>query len=79
MEPILTAHARQSKRGIQLEWIKLCLAKAESVEDQTDGNRHYLRSVPDFRNRVLRVVVNETTEPSRVVTAFFDRRVSLKK
>ena len=35
---------------------------------------HRLAPVAEFGNLVLRVVVNGTVNPPRVVTAYFDRR-----
>ena len=33
------------------------------------------RCIPEFGNRVLRVVVNKAAEPIRIVSVFFDRRM----
>ena len=35
--------------------------------------KHALRRIPEYDDRILRVVYNETSEPWRVVTVFFDR------
>ncbi len=34
---------------------------------------HALRAIPEFGDRVLRVIYNRTRQPPHVVTAFFDR------
>ena len=35
---------------------------------------HRLARIPEWGNRVLRVIVNGKSVPPRIVTAFFDRR-----
>jgi len=35
---------------------------------------HRLDAIPEFGNRVLRVIVNIAATPPRVITAYFDRR-----
>jgi hypothetical protein len=35
--------------------------------------KRYFRPIPEFGGRVLRVAVNVTVEPPRVVSVFFDR------
>ena len=63
------------ERGIQEEWVERTVSQPESIEDREDGTRHYLRRIPEFEGRWLRVVVNVTVEPAARVTAFFDRRL----
>ena len=77
MELILTAHARQvmAERGILLEWVQRAVdAPALRNRDPYDEEveRFYL-PVAERGNRVLRVAVNVTSDPWRVVTVFFDR------
>ena len=36
------------------------------------------RKIPEFGGRVLRVAVNTTVEPNRVVSVFFDRQMKGK-
>ncbi|MDP8238609.1 MAG: hypothetical protein P9X24_05935 [Candidatus Hatepunaea meridiana] len=36
---------------------------------------HRLAAIPEFGNRVLRIIVKKKTQPEVVVTAFFDRRL----
>ena len=38
---------------------------------------HRLARIPEFNNRVLRVVVNNQKTPLHIVTVFFDRRRTL--
>jgi hypothetical protein len=74
----LTEHARDSleKRKIELSWVEKTIAAPEAVEpDPVDPDlEHRLARIPDWGNRVLRVIVNRSATPLRIVTAFFDRR-----
>lgn len=74
---VLTKHAEtiMEVREIQLAWVERALANPENVvPDKVDPNlRHALRRIPEYGDRILRVVYNETNEPWRVVTVFFDR------
>lgn len=63
------------ERGISLEWAERALADPEMTEKHDDGTTHYIKRIPEFGNRWLRVVVNETEIPARRVTVFFDRRL----
>ncbi len=78
----LTHHARTAmrEREIAIEWIERTVNNPELVlPDSEDSSieRRY-RSVPEFGGRVLRVAVNVTVEPHRVVSVFFDRRMKGK-
>lgn len=77
MELILTAHARRAmaERGIPIDWVQRTVdAPASRSRDPYDEevDRFYL-PIAEHGNRVLRVAVNVTADPWRVVTAFFDR------
>jgi hypothetical protein len=76
----LTEHAQKRllKRRIQLEWVAATLEHpARMVSDPDDPELvHALRSIPERGFRVLRVIYNETVEPLRVVTAYFDDKVT---
>ena len=77
MELILTAHARQvmAERDIPLDWVQRTVdAPALRSRDPYDEEveRFYL-PIAERGNRVLRVAVNVTSDPWRVVSAFFDR------
>ncbi len=39
---------------------------------------HALRAIPEFGDRVLRVIYNRTKHPPHIVTAFFDRSMKGK-
>ncbi len=74
---ILTAHAEKVlvERGIALEWVEGALhSPDELIPDREDPHlSHALRRIPEFGNRILRVVFNKASSPTRVVTAYFDR------
>jgi hypothetical protein len=78
MDYVLTEHARDAleKREIALAWVERVLDAPEATEaDPVDPDlEHRLAAIPERGNRVLRVILNPTTSPTRVVTAFFDRR-----
>lgn len=78
MDYLLTEHARDAlaKRGIRHEWVERALnAPQATAADPGDSDlEHRLARIPEFGDRVLRVIVNPKTKPLRIVTAFFDRR-----
>lgn len=82
MDYILTEHARDAlaRRQIPLEWLERVLNAPEATEaDPIDPElEHRLARIPEFGGRVLRVIVNFETTPLRVVTAFFDRRGTIR-
>ena len=78
----LTNHARRAavEREILIEWIERTLDAPELiVPDPNDpAVERCFRRVPEFDGRVLRVAVNKTVEPQRVVSVFFDRKMKGK-
>jgi len=68
----------RKERNIRREWIHQTLNAPNTVEDAGDGTRHYIKQIPEYGNRWLRVVVNVQANPNRAVTAFFDRRLRRK-
>jgi hypothetical protein len=74
----LTEHARDAleKRRIALAWVEQVFNAPEATEaDPVDPDlEHRMARIPEWGNRVLRVIVNAKTTPPRIVTAFFDRR-----
>jgi hypothetical protein len=78
MDYVLTEHAQDAlqKRQIALAWMERALSTPEVTEaDRADPDlEHRLARIPEFGNRVLRVIVNGKKTPPIVVTAFFDRR-----
>lgn len=74
----LTRHAHQViiERGIPEEWIQEVLLHPSRIEsDKSDPQLcHALGLIEEYENRVLRVIYNATTEPWKIVTAYFDRK-----
>ncbi len=78
MEYVLSEHARDTlvKRQISSAWVEQVFRLPEAIEaDPVDSDlEHRLARIPDFANRVLRVIINVKRTPPLIVTAFFDRR-----
>lgn len=53
------------------------LQQPERVEpDTVDAElEHRLGRIPEYGGRVLRVIVKKTTDPLRIVTCYFDRKM----
>ena len=66
------------ERSIPKSWVEQTIGEPEKSEDKQDGTRHYLRRIPEHGNKWVRVIVNITEEPNKVVTVFFDRRLKGK-
>ena len=49
--------------------------KPDFTEIKREDEKHYLKTIPDAGEKTLRVIVNPSGSPPRVVTVFFDRRV----
>ena len=64
-----------NERGIRKEWADRATREPERTEDHEDGTRHFIRRIPEFGNRHLRVIVNVLVAPPKRITAFFDRRL----
>ena len=64
-----------SARGIDEEWVRRVIANPEWTEPDRSKPHRLLAfgRIPEFGNRLLRVVYFQTGSESRVVTAFFDR------
>ena len=63
------------ERGIERAWADRATVDPDRTEDQDDGTRHFIKQIPEFQDRWLRVVANMTVDPEKRVTAFFDRRL----
>ncbi len=67
----LSAHAQTviAERSIDPEWIGRVLAKPERIaNDESDPVlRHAIGRIPEYGNRALRVIYNDSAEPVRVV------------
>ncbi len=77
MDVDLSGHfeAMLEERGIAHDWVQRTLDTPDETEEHEDGTRHYLKRIPEFQNRWLRVVINAAKQPKKGVTAFFDRRL----
>ena len=78
----LSKHARNvlEERKIQIAWLERALAAPARVDpkenDPTAESR--LIKIPEYGDRVLRVIVNKQIAPMRVVSAYFDRTMKGK-
>ena len=74
-----TRHAADviARRAIDSAWISLAITSpTRSEKDPIDPSlTHHLRRIPDFGNRVLRVIFDANVVPPRVITVYFDRTV----
>jgi len=81
MDYVLTEHARDAleKRRIPVAWLERAFYTPDAIEpDRIDPDlEHRLAVIREMDDRVLRVVVNVTVEPKRIVTLFLDRRITL--
>lgn len=70
-------HARDmlQERAIPEEWVIRTVNDPDNREIMTDNTTHYIKAIPEFGGRSLRVVVNLEVIPNRVITVFFDRRI----
>lgn len=66
------------ERGITREWVERTENEPDQTQDHEDGTRHFIKQIPEFDNRFLRVIINVKDFPNRRVTAFFDRRLRRK-
>lgn len=76
----LTEHARESLRkrpSIRVEWVERVLQQPERVEpDGVDPElEHRLGRIQESEGRVLRVIVKKGTNPLRIITVYFDRKM----
>lgn len=74
---VLTEHAQRRiiQRGISLEWIVRVLESPEQEEPDEENSELYKAwgRILESGDRVLCVVYNETTDPWRIVTVYFER------
>ena len=77
-----TKHAQKAlaEREISIEWVERTLDAPElRLRDPDDATvERRFRRIPEFGGRILRVAVNTTVEPNRVVSVFFDRKMKGK-
>jgi len=73
----LSQHAQDmlQEREIPEEWVWQAIDEPDRTETGANGNIHYIKAIPEHGGRFLRVVVNPHSQPKRIVTLFFDRRL----
>ena len=78
----LTQHAETAalKRKIDRAWIERALAEPEwtKPDPAKPGVMHAFLRIAERNHRVLRVVYNARVHPVRVITVYFDRRLTGK-
>ena len=82
MQHQLFKHAAKvlEERQISIAWLEQTLSFSElTLPDpyDTEVERRF-RKIPECEGRVLRVAVNVTVTPNRVVSVFFDRAMKGK-
>ncbi|WP_102961234.1 DUF4258 domain-containing protein [Mangrovicella endophytica] len=69
-------HARDAidERKLDVAWVKRTIEEPDWIgDDLRPGRRRYFKVIPEFGNRVLRVVCVENEHERRIITIFFDR------
>ena len=74
-------HAKDmlAERQIREEWVIRAITTPDRSEAHDESRTHCIKAIPEYGGRFLRVVVNRTVSPNRVVTAFSDRRLGKKR
>ncbi len=64
------------ERNISIEWVERVLWNPELLKEDKDDPEllHALGRIPEYDDRVLLVIYNRTTNPSKIVSVHFDRR-----
>ncbi len=77
-----TQHARDAlqERQIPVEWMERVIANAALVQPspRDPALESRFAKIPEHGDRVLRVVLNKTVVPQRVVRVYFDRTMKGK-
>jgi uncharacterized protein DUF4258 len=75
----LSRHAKDviSAREIRLAWLEQVLDSPDLVHADRDDPElmHHVGRIKEHGNRALRVVFNNSVDPVRIVTAYFDRKM----
>ncbi|HEX4950921.1 MAG TPA: DUF4258 domain-containing protein [Blastocatellia bacterium] len=76
----LSTHARQmmTERNIAEEWVWRTIHTPKRKRKGDDDNMHYTKPIKERQGRILHIVVNQNTDPPRIITVFFDRRLASK-
>ena len=67
-----------AERNILEEWVWRTINAQARRRKGADDNMHYTKAIKERAGRVLHVVVNPNVQPNRIVTVFFDRRLTKK-
>lgn len=72
-----TTHARtmMHERMIREDWVMNTVSSPDTTEVRREDEKHYLKKIPEAGGKTLRVIINPSTSPPRMITAYFDRRV----
>ena len=82
MDYELSQHALDvlEEREIPHVWLERIINSPQRIEPDPDdvALEHRLGRITEHENRVLRIVVNKTVRPIRIVTLYFDRAMRNK-
>lgn len=82
MEYTLSQHVQDTMRERKIDpaWLAATMNAPEATEPHREDPTliHALRRIPEFGNRVLRVIYNQTKTPPHIVTVYFDRTIKGK-
>lgn len=82
MEYTFSTHALNTtrERNIKAEWIEQTMNEPTITLPHPDDptKTEVLRVIPEFGNRVLRIIYNHDKQPPHIVTAYFDRTMKGK-
>jgi hypothetical protein len=65
------------ERGIREDWVVSTVHDPDKTELREEDEVHYLKRIPQEGGKTLRVILNPSVQPEKIVTVFFDRRVQL--
>lgn len=74
---VLSDHAVNSisERNLSLQWVERTVRHPEWTEaDPRQERQRRYRAIPEYDNRIMRIVCFETEKEIRIITAFFDRK-----
>lgn len=73
----LSGHTKDmlKERKIDEQWVWRTIQTGQKKKSN-DGNIHFIKAIKERDGRVLRVIVNPYVNPKRIVTVFFDRRLT---
>ncbi len=70
------ARAMLDERQIIEEWVWRTINTPDGRRMGDDANIHFTRAIRERNGQILHVVVNPYTQPNKIVTVYFDRRLS---